>query len=246
MPVHIALIDQTGEIPTAELFAAAGALSEQIQADFVPVWKVAASVGVHDVVATGTWQIVIQAQLDDPGALGYHTDDNNQPISYVELTNSWTTTVSHESLEMLADPWGNRIHSARLPAGLEEQFAEFKLANDTSLVKYLLEVCDPCEERSYDVGGVPLSDFILPAWYSAMPVNGLLAYSHAEDCLAPRTVPSGGYVSFSNHDGEWFQVFNVGNGSLQVQDIGRFDRAQFGSLREFADANARHYKASMK
>jgi hypothetical protein len=249
IPVHVALVDKTGKLDAAELAAVSGALNEQVQADFAPVWHVRATVGYWpsapagnpDTTRTNTWQIVIEKDLDQPGALGYHTDELNQPVSYVEYTSDWSVTVSHECLEMLADPFGNRLHAARLPQGLED-YEKFGLAHVSSRVHYLLEVGDPCEATSYEVGGVDLSDFLLPAWYRTSKLNVGGAYSRAGGCSEPREVADGGYVSFSNGAGEWFQVFNQG-GDLQVSDLGKFDRADHGSLREFVDQAARETRA---
>jgi len=242
IPVHVALIDETGQIAAADLQECAGALNEQVQADFAPVWKVAATVGVYSSKSGGTWQIQIQTQLDQPGALGYHTDSSNQPISYIEFTDSWRQTCSHELLEMLADPWGNRMHAARLPDALASDYAQFGLPHQYTRVHYLLEVCDPCEDTSYEVGGLALSDFLLPAWYRTAPIASN-AYTHAGGCTSAREVADGGYVSFSNASGEWFQAFNQ-SGSLQVQDLGQFNDDEHGSLREFADTKAREHRAA--
>ena len=242
IPVHIALVDATGRIDQADLAAVAGALNEQVLADFAPVWHVRASVGAYTSVPPATWQIVIQAKLDEPGALGYHTDDvHNQPISYVALTRDWTATVSHECLEMLADAFGNRMHAARLPKGLEPAYEQFGLKHESSRVHYLVEVCDPCEATSYEVGGVPLSDFLLPTWYRTWPPAPGVAYSKVGGCTEPRQVASGGYVSFCNSEGNWYQCMN--DGGLQVEDLGKFDRTKYATLREFSDSCARARRA---
>lgn len=241
IPIHIALIDQTGTIDPTALQNCAGALNEQIQSDLSPVWGVRATVGVYQTPPPSTWQIVIKQQLDEPGALGYHTDTNNQPISYVELTTDWTVTVSHECLEMLVDPFGNRLTSAAMPNGTESDYQQFGLPNQSTRVHYLLEACDPCESTSYRAGGVAVSDFLLPAWYRTYGAPGI-AYSKAEGCFNPREVADGGYVSFCNDAGEWYQVFNQG-GKLSIQDLGKFDSAKFGSLREFTDSKSREFRA---
>jgi hypothetical protein len=239
----VALVDDTGEIKSADLQTCAGALNEQVQADFAPIWKVAATVGAYDTAPPATWAVHIKKQLDEPGALGYHTNDQNQPISYVMLTDTWTVTASHETLEMLADPYGSRPHTARLPQGIESQFSHFGLSSASDRVSYLLEVCDPPEQTSYEVGGVELSDFLLPGWYRTSPAQHL-AYSHAGGCTKPRQVADGGYVSFSNPaTKEWYQVFNQA-GQLKISDLGKFDKAKYGSLREWTDLRSREYLAA--
>lgn len=219
----------------------AGALSEQIQSDFAPVWKVRASVGVYPSAPAGTWAVHIQKKLDQPSALGYHTDNHNQPVAYVEAMSDTSVTISHEVLEMLADPWGNRMHSARLPQSLELSYKDFPgLKSQKSHVHYLLEVCDPCEATSAIVGGYHLSDFLLPHWYRSTPTPAP-SYSYAGGCELPREVADGGYVSFAVGN-DWYQAFNEG-GRLQVQSLGQFSRADHASLREFADYHAREFRA---
>jgi len=241
LPVHVALVDDTGAQDPQYMAEVAGALNEQVLRDFAPVWHVRASVGAYPQAPAGTWSIRLQYRLDDPGALGYHSDENNQPEAFVMATDDWPATASHELLEMLADPWGNRLHSGRLPHGVEGAYASFGLKHPTSLVKYLLEVCDPPEARSYDIGGVPVSDFITPSWYHAA-MKTHTVYSYAGMCRRPREIPPGGYVSFATPDGNWWQILNRG-GLLQTSNLGRFDRSSWSSLREFVDAHAREARA---
>jgi hypothetical protein len=242
LPVHVALVDETNSIAADELAHVAGALNEQVLRDFAPVWHVRASVGAYPQAPASTWAIRIRHTLDEPGALGYHTDDHNQPVSYVMLTDDWSVTCSHELLEMLADPWGSRMHGGRLPAGLETEFRNFGLKHLTSHVSYLLEACDPPEATPYEVGDVQVSDFLTPAWYLAHP-GGKQAYSFAGGCKAPREVAMGGYVSFVAPSGEWWQVFGE-SGGLTVRDLGQFDKARFSSLREFTDFSARAHRVA--
>jgi hypothetical protein len=247
LPAHVALIDQSGLVGDFELQRAAGALNLQLQQDFSPIWHAKATVGVYDPAnaPANTWKVFLQRDLDEPGALGYHTDSLGQPEAYVDVATSrgtldpeWTQTVSHELMEMVADPWGSRMHGGRLPAGLEESFDYFGLKTHHSWVSYLLEVADPPERFSYDVGGVAVSDFILPHWYhSNLPVEQPTSF--AGHCVRARDVANGGYVSF-HHNGDWWQVFNS-NGNLTVQHLGRFDSRRFASLREFTDYHAREF-----
>lgn len=246
IPVHVGLVDDTGQI-TSQLSGIAAALNEQIASDFTPLWKVHATVAAYTpkTLPAGCWAVHVQKKLDQPGALGYHTDSSHQPVAYVELTPDVAVTISHETLEMLADPWGSRLHTAQLPAGLERHFSEFGLSFQSARVRYLLEVCDPCEGRSYPVGGIALSDFLLPGWYRTAPAAATSAYSHAGDCTHPRQVADGGYVSFEGGGGEWYQVFNE-NGQQQVSQLGKFDSSLFGSLREWTDTCSRVYRTAKR
>jgi hypothetical protein len=237
LPPTVALVDQTGAIPTDELTKVAGALGEQIAVDFEPVWRVRANVIATQKPGPYQWAVYLRTSLDDPGALGYHTDVKHVPVSYVDADEGgWPAIVSHEVLEMLADPWGSRTHSARLPDGVD--YHEVGLKHASTHVHYLVEVCDPCESTSYAVQGVELSDFLFPSYYRTHPAPRL-SYSHAEGVTEPRQVAPGGYVSFARSDGEWFQAFADRSGNLELSDIGRFDSGNFGTLREFSDYHAR-------
>jgi hypothetical protein len=238
IPVHVALVDDSKTVDPQDLARVAGVLNSQVQNDVAHVWGVAATVGAYPTPPPQTWTIHLQAQLDQPGALGYHSDDNNQPDAFVQLDDSWTVTVSHELLEMLVDPFGSRMTSARLPQNVAPQ--QVGLLSATDLVHYLLEVCDPCEGSSYPVGGVKVSDFLTPWWYRSAPI-ACAHYSHTGYCVQPRQVANGGYVSFTTDGSTFFQVFNEG-GTLQVQDLGKFDKASYGGLREWVDEKAREYR----
>jgi len=53
---------------------------------------------------------------DVKGAAGVHLDRNGQPFALVEYGQGWwSLTASHETLEMLADPWGNRLIAGNSP-----------------------------------------------------------------------------------------------------------------------------------
>jgi hypothetical protein len=233
IPVHVALVDASGTIDPSELAHVAGALNEQVQADFAPAWKVAATVGAYPSPPRGTWRIELQDGIDQPGAAGYHADDHHQPFSKVDLTaGEWTVTASHELLEMLGDPWGNRLHTAAALPGW---------SGTSRRVQYLVELCDPCEAFNYPVGGVSLSDFLVPAFYRSSRRAGA-GYSHAGNLTEPLEVADGGYITFIDPaNGDVWQRF-VEGGKTEDKNYGP---QQLGakSLREWADERAREHRA---
>ena len=244
IPVHVGLVDQTGRIAQSDLARVAGALNEQVVRDLAPTWGVRATVGVY---ARGTvdaylWQVRIVPDVKD--ALGYHTNlRSGQPISYVEGRSDWPGIASHEIAEMLVDPYGKRTHQARLPLGVEDHYKDFGLRHSSSRVSYLVEAADPCEATSYEVGGVLLSDFLLPRWYMTATPRGVERTSFAGGCTEPREVAPGGYVSFANPESdEWYQVFADSRGTLSVQALGRFDENDHQSLRAWTDELSRRYR----
>jgi hypothetical protein len=69
-------------------------------------------------------------------------------------------TLSHEILEMLVDPWLSNVTFAG--AG-----------NPNSATVFLREICDPVAGYTYNIDGVPVSDFTYPQfWMSGFPVPG--------------------------------------------------------------------------
>lgn len=232
IPVHVALVDATGTIDQDELAEVAGALNEQVQADFAPVWRVAATVGAYPTAPVGTWRIELRREIGAPAA-GYHSDDYFQPFALVDVdAGDWRVTASHELLEMLADPWGGRLHAAAALPGWE---------GSSPRVRYLVEVCDPPEAVSYPVGGVPLSDFILPAFYRSSPRGSLAAYSHTGSIAEPLQILDGGYITFVDPatDNVWQRFVSGG----EVQDVNH-GVVTLGALtlREFSDQRAREVR----
>lgn len=230
LPHSVALISETPYVLAPELATVAAALQKQVLRDFGPVWGAHATVAAFASRASapaGYWPIIVRDALDEPGALGYHTDEHKQPVAYVQAGADWSVTASHELLEMLADPFGNRTWVATGPTALER-------------VHYLIEVCDPPEAISYSIDGVNVSDFVLPQWYHTVskPAH---ACTFAASIWTPRTIIKGGYVSYRrNSSGEWFQQTWFGANPVTTL-LGRTEEFLDGcnTLREASDKHAR-------
>jgi hypothetical protein len=195
----VALIDQTNGavVPAASLEQYRAALQQQVDDDLLPAWGVRADIsvlGAGDEIPQGTWPIKIVDSLDD-NAGGVHLDDQGQPYAEAVNGEQLSIAISHELLEMLVDPWGNRFSEA----------ADLDPDSDGHQVFYLVEVCDPCETANYPIDGVPVSDFVLPSFYEASATNPV----DFLDTLArplPQTVPQGCYISWMDpQDMQWHQ-----------------------------------------
>jgi hypothetical protein len=107
---EVALVSDTTQVDCRQVNLVAAALQKQAMRDFEPLWHIKATVDAFDSledVPLGYWPVVI---VDDvPNAAGVHLDKNGQPFALVEFDEGWALTASHEVLEMLADPWGNRL-----------------------------------------------------------------------------------------------------------------------------------------
>jgi hypothetical protein len=140
---------------------------------------------------------------------GVHYAAGGRPfalVKYVTLGDpgNWSLAASHELLEMLSDPWGNRVVTGRAIQGTEEARVR--------QVEYLLEVCDPCQESTYLIDGVLVSDFVTPDYYSPQATTGL-RYSFTGKIVEPRTVLEGGYITWRIPDSEqvWQQHGPLGD-----------------------------------
>jgi hypothetical protein len=235
IPVHVALVDVSGTIEAAELAEVAGALNEQVQADVAPAWRVAATVGAYPQPPQGTWRIELEETIDAPGAAGFHADERGQPYAKVALQDGdWTVTASHELIEMIVDPFGSRLHTAAALKGWN---------GDSARVRYLMEPGDPAEEIHYEVGGVPVSDFVLPSFYRSSPRGSLAAYSHTGSVTEPLQILDGGYISFIDPATEAMWQRFVVNGENVDKEL-EPPAGRLLNLREFFDEQARAFRAS--
>ena len=127
----------------------------------------------------GYWPIVVRDDISQPGAAGYHWNTSNgQPYSLVQFDTNWALTASHECLEMLADPSGNRT------------VASNSLKSGQGRVLCLVEVCDPSENAKYgySVNGVLMSDFYTPSFFDPTPSVAGTRYSFTGAVKAPLKV----------------------------------------------------------
>ena len=221
-----------GQLSASAVEQVAAALQKQVARDFAPIWSITATVdafGSLDDVPLGYWPILVGEEGQGGG--GVHLDENNQPYALVDFTPDWTITASHECLEMLADPFGNRLVAGDGPDPARPGRVEF-----------LVEVCDPCEAPAlgYTVNGIRVSDFYTPQYFDpSLPTEspGAARYDFRGHLKAPREVLRGGYLSWREPDGHWFQEKFFGVTPNFPPSIGRFDKS-FGSLRSWIDSKS--------
>jgi hypothetical protein len=237
---HVALVPDSPSVTLAAISGVAAAIQKQVTRDFGPLWGISATVDAFEkleAVPIDYWPVIVRDDIKEPGAAGYHTDDHGQPFSLVQADSGWELTASHEALEMLADPFGNRTIAGPPPPKAPAPVSRF------SRVMYLVEVCDPCEasQFAYEVNGVQLSDFITPHYYDPNGATGV-QYSFRGSIKEPHTVLEGGYVSFGNPvDNHWYQII-VQNKQAQVRDLGIIKATQGKSLRELVDRAVREIR----
>jgi hypothetical protein len=210
------------------------ALQKQVVRDLERHWDIVATVDAFanlEDVPTGYWPIVVK---DDIGfdAAGIHLDKDGQPFALVSSGQDWSLTASHEILEMLVDPFGNRLVAGQSPEPGQGR------------VEFLVEVSDPSEaaEFGYTVNGVLVSDFYTPRFFDPVTSNGV-QYSQTGAIRAPRTILKGGYISWHDPVGDhWFQHTWFGGTKPALRDLGVFER-QAGGIRSHIDTLTAEFRA---
>lgn len=225
---QLALVADTDRITSSQLNRVAAALQKQAIRDFQAVWDVTATVDGFDQledVPVGYWPMIVRDDIDVPGAAGVHLDKEGQPFALIQYSDSWSLTSSHEMLEMLVDPFGNRLVAGQSPQP------------DQGRVEFLVEVADPSEDArfGYQVNGMLVSDFFTPNFYDPLPAPGV-RYSFGGYITAPRTIREGGYISWhepvSDH---WWQQVWFDTPEPRFRGLGRLT-ARNGSIRSAIDA----------
>ncbi len=202
----IAIANHSTVVTDAEVVSWMAAIQQQMNGRFLRYWNCSAR--LHFGAASPTeWEGLILDDSDTAGALGYHDDSSpwGQPrLKVFAKTDqayglSPSITLSHEVCEAVVDPW--------ISSAWQTSDTEF----------YAMEVCDPCEADAlgYPIGGVMVSDFVLPAWF--MPGSSgpfTCVGSRIADGIQPGppaiTTPlgiaAGGYMSIFTSGKGWGQV----------------------------------------
>jgi len=232
---QVALVSLTETISSATVMQISAALQKQATRDLGPIWDVSATVDAFErlgQVPVGTWPIVIGGKVP-PGAGGFHTDQNGQPLALVRASadvNVLCQTCSHEMIEMLVDPFGSRFVPGDSPMP------------DQGRVNFLLEACDPSEgaQFGYTVNNLLVSDFYTPHYFDPVQSSGV-RYSFTGAITEPRQVLRGGYLSWqepiSRH---FFQERRLVGDEPDFQDLGILADAN-QTPREFIDRASDHY-----
>ena len=198
LPIRIAIASRSASVGLADLTTAAAAINLQINRDLMPIWNISATVAAladPDSVPPGVWPVYIVDDTGYDGAAGIHLTQLNQPYALVDAGPTWTLTASHECLEMIVDPSGNRLVSA--PAIMLDDDRTDMLDHPSAKFEYLVEVADPSEDQTnaYYIDGVLVSDFYTPRFFDPAAAGGV-RYSFSGKIMRPRQVLQGGYLSW--------------------------------------------------
>lgn len=239
LPIRVGLVDKTRQISPQELTTVATAINLQASRDFGPIWRVSATVSAlvgttH--VPPGVWPIFVVNNLP-PTEGGVHLTKRHQPYALVEAGPSWSLSASHECLEMLADPSGNRLYASAAIA-----VEGGAVVDAPGKFEYLVEVCDPSENDpfSYVIDGIQVSDFYTPHFFDPV-VSAGVRYSFTGALSRPRQVLRGGYLSWLNPETDTLQQLQYFTATPVIKDLGP---ASGRSLREYSDSCTHPLKLS--
>jgi hypothetical protein len=225
---HIALVSLTREISTRSVLQAGAAIQKQLTRDFMPIWGFRATLdtfGDLSSIPSDYHQVILFSEpkelvgLDvkvgpdraarlvdgfERGRLtGLHLNSfTREPLALIQATDSWSVTLSHEVLELIADPYGNRLVAAAHPFDRNQR------------VKYLLEVCDPCQAIWYPVNGVPVSDFYVPRYFDPVAVDRM-RYSFTGEIERPLQILDDGYLTWVDPEDSHLYTLTAGDAEPQ-------------------------------
>lgn len=205
----ISVVNATeGSLSDAEVQRVIRAVNLQIEHDFAPHWGMPASLrlegrigrrGGHKDLAELRGDAILYILKSHTEAGGEHDlSKGGVPYGFVYLdlsaglADDWRTTLSHEALELVADPMSNLLVQGPHPAELGKKKAR--------LVFHWYEVCDAVQSEWYKIDGVPVSNFVLPHYFTrddeAGMRNDFLSRKHKGNALRSFGVNPGGYVGF--------------------------------------------------
>ncbi len=236
--IQVGIIDTTEDLDPNYVQAVAAAINLQVMRDLPQYWPVQATVRYlpPGKLPAGVWPVLLVKTLP-PDEGGFHSDRHNQPYAKVIAapgSDDWSVDASHETIEMLVDPSGNRLQTSRAI-----KIVDNGVSDDTGEFNYLVEACDPCEadEFAYPIQGIAVSDFITPHFYDPVVTNGT-RYSFTGAIKAPRQLLKGGYISFVNEENDELQQILWVDPSHRPQ-LKTLGPATGMSLREWVDNHTR-------
>jgi hypothetical protein len=217
--MRISIANISKKVTTAEYSATVHAVARQVHQDFAPLWGMDADVrGIAvkrdakpNPELTLSDVILYVGELDDDpqkiaDAVGYH-DLNNKGIPFgfvftdvaAKVGDAWSTTLSHEVLELLADPDVNLLVVGPHPK------------NPRSVALRTYEVCDPVQADNYDLDGIAVSNFVTPLYFASLPNPTTTRTNYLNSGLDRFGVRPGGYFSyFDLATRKWNDVFGQG------------------------------------
>ena len=197
---HIQILNKSNLITDAELKPIVAALQKQVDEHFAPAYHLSAKLVLTDKDNGMTPIHIVDSVADAPsGALAWHDVDNKGrpfgiiPMKIVRKDRAHPgPTISHELLELMADPGCELYRLTLWPPKSQRQAS----------VAY--EVCDPVEDNEYPIkttaGTAKVSNFVLPSWF--LP-ESKRPWDHLKKLTAPLKMTHGGYLQWHRTGTHW-------------------------------------------
>src|SRR5882724_8040435 len=157
------------------------AMQEYIDKHVAPVWGTPARLLRTTGFRKNAWAVVFLDNADQPGALAYHDlTPEGLPLSKVFVKTTIangdlvSVSASHELVEMLVDPAINMMTTGPNP----------KLI-------YAYESADPVEQLTFEVSGIPMSDFVYPSYFEVFRKAGSVKFDHLDKVSKPFQILAG-------------------------------------------------------
>ena len=195
-----------GVVKDCDLLRAIRAVNRQLREDFEPYWSFGGELRLEgragrkrgfdaaDMRGDAVLYVRTLARIRD--ADGYHEAHfSGIPYGFVfleladALKEDWRITLSHEALELVGDAEANLLVQGPHPVEANR------------VVFHYFEMCDAVQAESYEIDGLPVSNFVLPLYFTAGAERGgrndFLGTKGARGkTLRSFGVNPGGYIGF--------------------------------------------------
>jgi hypothetical protein len=172
--MNLTIANLSSQLSMHDLAPVVAAVRRQVAEHFQPEWGKSATltakklaIGDHAAPIDGHHDAIIYLgdSSQDPstgvnGAMGYHAQNHASTaygFIYLDVCkhygDPWSVALSHEVLELLADPTANQTVPGPAPHDAKKTVA------------YALEVCDPTQGDTYPIDGVTVSNFVGRAYF---------------------------------------------------------------------------------
>lgn len=199
----IYIVNEQNQVSITAVHNAIEAVQIQLDRDFRKYWHrdpLLVYVSGITPIPDSAWRVYLHiSDTTVPGALGYHSILNRTPYASIPMDVNieggydWVITLSHEVLEMVADPTVIRVFSMYIRDPDTKKLIHVKME---------VEVCDPIEDNSYTIRihtgeDINVSDFVTPAWFRRQkgPVDFLHVLSK------PATIGLNGFFTYITDNG---------------------------------------------
>lgn len=191
----ICLINKAKLSLGTSLPAMCAALQKYVDDHFAPVWGTPCRLTTATKPLRNAWALIFLDNPDVADAFGYHdlTSDGLPLLKvFVKVCQdngeAVSVTASHELAEALVDPAVNIWCDG--PKG----------------TMWAYETADAVEETTFDVAGLPMSNFVYPAFFEGFRKAGSVKFDHLGLVKRPFQLLKGGY-STTSKNGQVSDIF---------------------------------------